>query len=135
MGFVGDVLQGKPNQFQATAPTIAQQQQQNYQAPMNETLAQQQNAYGASNNLGNQQTAYADALRAQMAGNGPSLAQGMLNKATDRNIAQMASAVGSARGLNPAQAARLIGQNTAAMQQDAAGQAAQQRMQEQLAAT
>ena len=88
------------------------------------------NAFGGMD----QQQALADALLAQANGQGPSLAALQLQQATDANAAQAAGAVASQRGINPALAARLVGQQQANAQQQAAGQAAQLRIQEQLAA-
>jgi hypothetical protein len=57
-----------------------------------------------------------------------------LQQATQQMQAQAAGAMVSQRGLNPALATRLIAQNQAAMSQQAAGQSAQLRLQEQLGA-
>lgn len=80
------------------------------------------------------QAGLASALQAQMAGQGPSLAQSQLQSATDRNIAQAMALAGSQRGgANPA-ALRNI-QNQAAMaNQQAARQSAELMAQEQMAA-
>lgn len=83
-------------------------------------------------NVGAQQTSLAQALQAQMAGNGPSLAQRQLESGTQQIQSQAAGQVASLNGINPALAARMIGQNTANAGQQAAGQAATTRLQEQL---
>lgn len=83
---------------------------------------------------GDEQTRLAQMLQAQALGQGPSLAQLQLQQATQANAAAGAGAIASQRGLNPALAARLISQQQAAGNQQAAGQAAQLRMQEQLGA-
>lgn len=83
-------------------------------------------------NVGAQQTSLAQALQAQMAGNGPSLAQRQLESGTQQIQSQAAGQVASLNGINPALQARMIGQNTANAGQQAAGQAATTRLQEQL---
>ena len=74
------------------------------------------------------------ALQAQAAGQGPSLANAQLRQATDRNISQSMALQNSARGGNPAMAARNIGNQAANLNQQAAGQSAINRMQEQATA-
>lgn len=81
-----------------------------------------------------QQMGLANALTAQMQGQGPSLAQMQLKSATDRGIKQSMAMAASQRGLNAQQRARMVGNSAAAMQQDAARASAQTRMAEQLAA-
>jgi len=81
-----------------------------------------------------QQQALAQALAAQAQGQGPNLAQNQLEKATQNNIAQNAGMMDSQRGINPGAAQRLIAQNTANQNQEAAGQSAIMRAQQQLAA-
>lgn len=97
------------------------------QARGDQTFNQGQQARG-------QQAQLADALNAQMRGEGPSLAQGQLRAATDRNVAQQAGLAASNRNVNPALAARMQGQNTAMANQQAAGDSAQLRAAEQLSA-
>lgn len=80
-----------------------------------------------------QQMGLAQALQAQMAGQGPSLAQSQLRQATDRNLAQ-AMAMQQQRGANPFLAQRNITNAAAMAGQQAAAQSADLRMQEQLAA-
>lgn len=65
-------------------------------------------------------------------GVGPSLAQMQLQQATNRNIQNQAGIAASNQGYNPAMAARLMGQNVAGMNQEAAGQSGQLRLQEQM---
>jgi len=65
-------------------------------------------------------------------GKGPSLAQMQLEQATNRNIQNQAGIAASNQGYNPAMAARLMGQNVAGMNQEAAGQSGQLRLQEQM---
>lgn len=73
------------------------------------------------------------ALQQQMAGKGPSLAQGQLKQATDRGIAQQ-MAMAASTGNSPL-GARQAMQNQAQIQQQAAADSAQTRIQEQQAAT
>jgi hypothetical protein len=81
------------------------------------------------------QNALVSSLQAQANGTGgPNLAQQQLQNATNQNIQSQAGAVAGLRGLNPAMAARLIANQGAAIQQGAAGQSAELRMQQQLAA-
>lgn len=90
-------------------------------------LGQQQGLYG-------QQQGLADALLAQSRGQGPNPAQQMFQQNTNQNIAQQQGAIASARGINPALAARMASQQGAAMNQQAAGQSALLGAQQQLAA-
>lgn len=87
--------------------------------------------------LGNAQAGQQDlasALKQQAAGVGPNPAQGMLQQATDRNVKQAAGAIASQKTINPALAQRLIAQQAAQQQQEAAGQGAVMGAQQQLAA-
>lgn len=79
------------------------------------------------------QMALAQALEAQAAGRGPSLAQDQLRMATDRNIAQQMAMAASGGG-NAALARRQLGNQAAAMNQEAAAQSSIIRAQEQMAA-
>ena len=112
------------NTFQATAPTI---QQNDWQSGLNTAQGQQAQAFAGQTGLANQ-------LQAQANGQGPSLAQQQLNQATNQNLATAAGQAASARGLNPAMAARQAGTNQANIQQQAAGQSAMTRLQEQRSA-
>lgn len=113
------------NAFQAQqAPLV----QQDFQAIINNALAQQAGVYGDQNAL-------VASLQAQAAGTGgPNLAQQQLQNATNQNIQSQAGATASIRGLSPALAQRLIAQQGANIQQQAAGQSAEQAMMLQLAA-
>lgn len=73
-------------------------------------------------------------LQDQAAGRGPSLAQNQLRQAQDRNIKQALALLSANRGANPAQAGRLIGDQTALINQQAGAQSADLALQEQLAA-
>lgn len=81
----------------------------------------------------NNQLALVQALQAQANGQGPSLAQGQLQQATDRNISQ-AMALAATHGSNPALANRQLAYQTSAANQQAAGQSALLSAQEQMAA-
>lgn len=80
------------------------------------------------------QQALAQQLMEQSRGGGPNPAQMMLNQATNKGIQQNAGMLASSKGMNPAMAARLAGQNAAGMNQQAAGQGALMQAQQQLAA-
>jgi hypothetical protein len=78
------------------------------------------------------QNQYIQGLQAQAAGNGPSVAEQMLQRATQQNQQNNASAIASQRGMNPALASKLLLDQNAASQQTAAGQGAQMRAGEML---
>lgn len=101
------------NAAQATAATIDQSKQGQFR---------------------NQQQQLANQLAAQAQGQGPSLAAGQLQQATNRNIAQGMAMAASQRGATAGQGLRQMAQQTAAANQQAAGQSAQLRMQEQMSA-
>lgn len=82
---------------------------------------------------GNQGT-LAQQLLAQSQGAGPNIANLQLQQATNQNNQQGAAAVASQRGMNPALAARIIANQTATNNQNAAGQSGILRAQQQLAA-
>lgn len=73
-------------------------------------------------------------LQQQAAGQGPSLAEAQLKTAQNRNLAQQLAIAGASRGGNAGLQARQLQQNMATSGQELANQAAQARMQEQLAA-
>lgn len=82
-----------------------------------------------------QQGALAHTLQATANGQDslPSLGQLQLRQATDQNTAQAAGAIASQKGINPGLGARLIAQNQAGIQQQAAGQSAMTAFQQQQA--
>lgn len=86
--------------------------------------------------IGYQQQALADALRARAEGRGgPSLAELQLQQTLEANRKAAAGAIaGAGRGINPAAAQRLLLQQQSTLGQQAAGQGAILRAQEQLAA-
>lgn len=73
-------------------------------------------------------------LQNQALGNGPNPALNQLNQATAQNQAATAAQIANSKGINPGLATRLAAQNGAATQQQAAGQAATLRAQQQLGA-
>lgn len=129
----GFVAESVPVNFSAMTPASAQGL--DYRSVIG---AGQQGAIGAggfATDARAQQASLADAILARARGEGgPSLAELQLRQATDRNAAQAAGAIGSIRGMNPGAAARLILNQQAGMNQQAAGQAALLRAQEQQSA-
>lgn len=118
-GVQGTTIESPWSNYQA-------QQQINYQDPM-------QQALGNANQTYQQQQQFVQALQQQALGaGGPSVAQGMLNQATQQNLQNQAGAVASNRNLSPAQAARIQMEGGANTQNQAAGQAATLRSQEML---
>lgn len=83
---------------------------------------------------GAQQGTLASQLMALSQGRGPNLGQTQFRSATQQNDLAAASALGSARGLNSALAARLVGYQQAGNNQQAASQSAALAQQLQLAA-
>lgn len=93
-----------------------------------------QRAEQGAGHVGYQQGMLAQDLQAQAAGQGPSLAQMQLMQATNQNNAMSAGMAASQRGINPALAQRMAMQNQATMNQGAAAQSGQLRLQEQMQA-
>lgn len=122
MGFISKALSAQ-NTYQAQP---AQMQQTQYGGMIQDAYAQQQMQ-------NQQQNALAGQLQQAALGNGPSIAQQQLGQALGQAQNTAASQMAGARGLNPALAARLIGQNQAAQAQGAAGQSAMLKFQEQMA--
>jgi len=75
-----------------------------------------------------------EALQGQANGTAPSLAEQQLKRSNEQTIASQMAQAASARGGNPAMAQRMAAQNIAGLQADAAGRAAELRIQEQTAA-
>jgi hypothetical protein len=73
-------------------------------------------------------------LMEQMNGGGPNLAQQQFTNATQQLQQQAASQIGGIKGISPAAQARLLAQQSSGIGQNLAGEAAAQRMQQQLAA-
>lgn len=133
MGFIADIF-GGGNDFKAQQAALDNTDYASQLQRLMASGALNPVDFGQSNQVGAQQSQLANMLLNQAQGNGPSIAQNQLNQATNQNIAQGAGMIGSQRGLNPALAARMILNNTAAQNQAAAGQAAGLRAQEQLGA-
>lgn len=98
-------------------------------------LGQQLATAGQFGNVYGGQQGLANSLQQQAMGQGgpgQQLAQSMLQQATQNNIAQGAGQIASVKGLNPALAARMIGDNTANQNQQAAMQGTQMGLQNQL---
>jgi len=125
MGFLTSLFTGPQaatNQFQAQqAPT----QTSSYG---NSVAQAQQNALGTTA----QQNALAQMLTGQAAGGGPNPALDQLKQTTQANAQQAAGAIASQKGINPELGARLINEQQANLNQQAAGQAATQAAQQQL---
>jgi hypothetical protein len=77
-----------------------------------------------------QRQAFAEQLRKQSLGEGPTVAQQQLQTGTNRNIAQLAGQVAASRSMNPALTQRTAMQQQAGATQEAAGQSAILRAQE-----
>lgn len=88
---------------------------------------------GNENQARGQQYSLAQTLAAQANGQGPSLAQMQLQKATDANIHQAMALGASQRGVGAAGVMRSVANNTAMAQQQAAADSAALRLQEQQA--
>src|SRR5690606_19156442 len=86
---------------------------------------------GPQDQMRARQLALVNQLQAQANGQGPSLAQGQLRQATNRNIQQQAG-LALAQGGNQGLMQRQLANQAAMMNQDAAAQSAQLRAQEQL---
>src|ERR1700722_187920 len=90
---------------------------------------------GVQSNIGNQ-NAFAAALQQQMTGGGPNLANAQLANSTGQNVSNQAALMASQRGTgaNAGLIARQAAQQGAGIQQQAAGQASVNRLQQQLGA-
>lgn len=132
MGFVSSLF-GANNDYNATgAQGLANT---DYSGALARALA----ATGPVNNSqGDATRAYqnqlAQMLFSQASGNGPSVAENQLRQTTDSNNRAAAGMIGAQHGINPALAARMILQNNAANNQNAAAAGATLRAQEQLGA-
>lgn len=90
--------------------------------------------YGQSQEARNVQADLMKALQARSEGKTPSIAEQQLQQQSEQNIAAQNAAMAGARGINPALAARLVGNQAAQAQQQTNQQAAILRSQEQQAA-
>ena len=113
------------NSFQATPAALAN-------TDYSGAIGSSQQGFGANQA---QQSAFINQLQGQVNGQGgPSPADLMLQQQTQRNAQASASAIASQRGLNPALAARMTLDQQAQGNQQAAGQGALMKSQEQLQA-
>lgn len=112
--------------FEAGGPPITKQ---NFGQQIGQNQWQQQQTYGNQNNLANQ-------LLAQSQGQGPNPAQAQFAQNTANNVATQGAQQAGQRGAssNVGLMARQVGQQGAATQQQAAGQAATLQAQQQLTA-
>jgi hypothetical protein len=133
MGFIGNVLGGKSNKFQATPATNNYQAQQadlqksDYANSIANSQANQQG------NMANQQSLY-NQFGEMAAGRGPSLAQLQLQQGLQSSQAAAAGQAAGIKGINPALAGRMALQNQSALAGQSAMASAQTRMQEQFGA-
>lgn len=124
---------GDPNAINAAQGQIGSNTQQQ-QAFINALAAQ--NGIGNQSNVFNQMQGLSGLLGDQAQGLGPNPALAQLSQTTGQNTANQAALMARQRGIgnNPGLAARNIGQMGAAQQQQAVGQAATMRAQQQIAA-
>ena len=92
-----------------------------YTNAMGQAQNQASGMFGQQEGLAGQQQSFIDQLRQQSSGQGPSVAQGLLQQQTQQNMAGNASAIASQRGMNPALQAQMLLNQNAAQQQTAAG--------------
>lgn len=91
-------------------------------------------ATGPQDQFRGRQMSLADALQAQSMGQGPSLAQSQLQQGLNQNIKNQMALAATQRGGSPGLGQRQLAQNIAGANQQAAMQAAQTRMAEQMSA-
>ncbi len=108
---------GALGQYNAQAPNI---NRQDFNPMIQDQIAQQKQL--------------ADQLRTQSQGAGPNPAMEQLRQTTQNNIQQNTGMIASQKGINPALATRMAAQNAGMMNQQAAGQGAVMRANQQLAA-
>lgn len=123
MSFLSSVFSGASNNF---SPGGGNAQQGRQIQAANENYS---NAQGGLNSL-------AEMLQQQAQGKGPNLANAQLQQATGQNVANQAALMAGQRGAsaNPALIARQAAMQGAGIQQQAAGQASQNVLAQQLAA-
>jgi hypothetical protein len=144
MSFIGGWLSSKtePEDIKdfVKSPGLSQDnpftQDFNKDAAANQALAGQMNGFannGAQAQTAAQQQDYINALRAQANGQGPSVAQAMMNNSLQQNVANTNALAASAKGnSNPILAQRMAMQQNSQSAQQAAQMGAVGRMQEQL---
>jgi hypothetical protein len=107
---------------------------QDYQSPEQQRYGEFSGAVGqaraAQEEQNIKQTELANILAAKARGEGPSVAQQQMAKGLSTAQEQAAGQMASQKGLNPALAARMVGNNQARMAGDVAGQSAMMRSQE-----
>ncbi len=126
----------KAHQYDSTfVATPAQLASTNYAPALANGQVQEAAGFDASTATGGRQGSLADTLQARANGQGgPSIAELQLQQKTDANARAAASLIASQRGINPGLAARLAGRAETDANQQAVGQAAILRAQEQQAA-
>lgn len=131
MGFLAEALgMGGQNKFEAKQADIPNTDYATQLKKMMDAGILNPVNFDQSNQARTNQQQLSDLLMQTIQGNGPSVAQNQLNNTTNQNIAQGAGMIGSQKGLNPALALRMILNNTANTNQNAAGQGALLRAQE-----
>jgi hypothetical protein len=134
MGFLGGVL-GTNNNYQANLGNTGSAgalDEATAEAQAAKTYQEQfVQALGGQNGIGNQSSVF-NQLQGVANGTGPNVGQAQLNQATNQNIQQANALISSQKGINPALAARLAGQQAAQANQQAAGQSATMQAQSQL---
>lgn len=143
MAFVGSMLgAGQGSDYEAGGnpakgqSPISQEQINNSYTGVQNSMQAQQGLLAAlqqQNGLGNQNQVYGQ-LQGVANGTGPSAAQSQYKQNANQIGAQTAGLIGSQKGMSPALQARLMAQQGAAAQQNAAGQGAANQAAEQLGA-
>lgn len=133
MGFFDGLMGQNNNQAQTTNFSTPQYDDQGRQSRFMNAVNGFNSRDPSKDNFAQNQAAQSAQLQQMAAGNGPSAAQGMFNKAQDQNVQNQMAMAGSARGdINPALAQRMAMQNANTGNQQIAQQAATSRAQEQL---
>lgn len=136
---LGNTTQGIASAFTAQNQYNAQlapTDYTNYQGLIGQSGNQSLNGYGQAQNIQNQQQGLADQLGQQAQGLGPNVALNQLNQTTGQNVAAQGALMAGQRGgaQNVGMMARQAANNGQAMQQQAVGQGATLRAQQQIAA-
>lgn len=127
LGTSNDSVIRKPvNQFQATSPAEA--------GTISTANTQASGGAGPASGTIARQSLLSDQLQAAANGQGPNPALEQLKQTTQNNINSAAGQVASARGINPALAARMAVDSAGGANQQAAGQAATLSAEQQIAA-
>lgn len=132
--FGGQSVVGGPNYLNNFRASQAPLDESNYTDAL--LKAQQLQAYYSNqqNQTTGQNQELIRSLQAQSQGQGPNLANAQLQQATNQNIRQQASLLGSQRGMNSGNTNRLITEQGGNIGQQAAAQSSVNRLQQQLAA-